>query len=101
MARGDGRYFKRGGVYVIGYYAPDPEHPGRVREYRESVDKLIGKKATEQDAKRWLKKRMEERAVHRAGLRTFVGPRQERVTVEELLTRLEKDHELHKRHGIR
>jgi hypothetical protein len=42
-------------------------------------------------ARRLLRLRLREIAVHRSGLRPFQGPRQERVTVDELLRQLEKD----------
>jgi integrase len=39
-------------------------------------------------------------AVHKAGLRPFQGPRQERVTVEELLQNLERDYQIKGRKSL-
>jgi integrase len=92
--RGEGRIFQRGNRWWIAYYAPDPNDPGRMREHRESAGK------TEADAKRLLRDRRREVAVHRSGLRQFQGPRQERFLVEELLTGLERQHEILGRKGL-
>src|SRR5206468_12840587 len=49
---------------------------------------------TEAEARRSLRMRLQEVAVHRSGLRPFQGPRQERVMVEDLLIALEADYEM-------
>ena len=72
--RGMGRGFRRGAVFWIAYWH-------RCREYRESA-----KSAREADAKRLLKKRLEE--IHG---RRFVGPHEERVTFEDLVTGYQDD----------
>ena len=79
--RGDGRTLKRGNKWWIFYYAPEN---GKSKEQREPGG------STEAEA-RLLRPRLREIAVHRSGLRPFQGPRQERVTVDELLQQLEKD----------
>ena len=93
--RGQGRTFQRKGSsnYWIAYYGPS-EADGRYVEHRESAGK------TEAEARRLLKARLQEVAVHRTGLRSFQGPRQERVMVDDLLTDLERDYEMHERKSL-
>ena len=69
--RGDGRVFRRGNRWWIAYYV-------RGREYRESAGK------TPAEAKKKLRERL--RGIYSD---QFISPRQERVTVEELLDSLE------------
>ncbi|MDI3467937.1 MAG: hypothetical protein OJF50_006758, partial [Nitrospira sp.] len=89
--RGYGRIFQRGSRYWIAYYAPQN---GRSVEHREPGG------ATEKEARRKLKNRLEEVGAHRRlGIR-FQGPRQERVTVEELLQNLERDYTIHGRKSL-
>ena len=90
--RGDGRVFKRGANWWIGYYAPKN---GKSTEHREPGGK------TEAEARKLLKARLQEIAVHRAGVRPFQGPRQEKITVDELLDALERDHEIRGRKSLR
>src|SRR5262245_16267716 len=82
--RGQGRVFRRGGVYWIAYYAPKD---GKSLQHREPG-------GTEAEAKRLLRKRLQEVAVHRSGLRPFQGPSQERLMLEDLLRALEADYEM-------
>jgi hypothetical protein len=91
--RGEGRVFQRRGSskWWISYYAP---RDGRYVEHRESG----GEK--ESEARKLLKERLREVAVHKSGLRAFQGPRQERVTVEELLKDLEADYEMKGRKSL-
>ncbi len=89
--RGDGRIFKRGSRFWIGYYAPAG---GRSKEIRESAGE------TEKEAQKLLKARLREIAVHKSGLRTFRGPNQERLTVEELLQSFEQDCEIRGLKGL-
>ena len=90
-ARGYGRIFQRGNRYWIAYYAPQN---GRSVEHREPGG------ATEKEARKKLKNRLEEVGAHRRlGIR-FQGPRQERVTVEELLQNLERDYTIHGRKSL-
>jgi integrase len=49
---------------------------------------------TESEARRLLKARLREVAVHRSGLRPFQGPRQERLGFEDLLKALENDYKV-------
>jgi integrase len=65
-----------------------------MKEHRESAGKTEGK------ARKLLRLRLRERAVHESGLRPFQGPHQERITVEELLENLERDWEIRGRKGI-
>ena len=95
--RGEGRTFKRGPVWWVAYYAPKD---GRSVEHREPA--LIADRdgeaprpaRTEAEARRLLKLRLREVAVHKVGLRSFQGPRQERVMFEDLLQSLERDYEI-------
>jgi integrase len=81
--RGDGRIFWRGTKAWIAYYAPGPD--GRSHEQREPAG------STEAEARKLLRQRLREVGAHTMGLRPFMGPRQERVTVEELLQNYERD----------
>lgn len=83
--RGEGRIFQRGTRWWIAYYAPKD---GRRVEHRESGGE------SEDEAKKLLKRRMDELAAHRLGARRFQGPQQERVTVSQLLDALEQDYAL-------
>lgn len=86
--RGDGRKFLRGKIWWIAYYAPKN---GRMVEVRESVGEL------EKDADEQLRDRIHDVRNHKKGIKAFVGPKQERVTVEELLEGLERDYLINKR----
>jgi integrase len=89
--RGNGRIFQRGNRYWIAYYAP---REGRSVEHREPGGR------TEKEARRKLKDRLEEIVARkRLGLR-FQGPRQERLTVEELLQHVEQDYVIHGRKSL-
>jgi integrase len=83
--------FQRGSRWWIAYYAPKD---GRSQEHRE----LGG--MTEKEARKKLKQRLNEVAIHQTGLRPFLGPSQERITVEELLQSLQKDYEIHGRKSL-
>jgi integrase len=89
--RGDGRVFQRGNRWWIAYYAPQN---GRSVEHREPGGK------TEAETRRFLRQRLREVAVHQTGLRPFQGPRQERVTVEELLQNLQRDYQIKGRKSL-
>ena len=84
-------FFERGARWWIAYYAPKA---GGSAEHRESGG------MTEKEARKKLKQRIDEVTVHRTGLRPFFGPRQERITVEELLQSLEKDYQIHGRKSL-
>jgi len=89
--RGDGRIFQRGGRWWISYYAP---RDGRSVEHREPGGR------TEAEARRLLRRRQRENAVHAAGFQIFQGPRQERLTLEGLLKALEKDLDIRGRRSL-
>jgi integrase len=91
MMRGNGRVFQRGNRLWIAYYAPKG---GKSIEIRESGGK------TEAEARRLLRQRLREIAVHKEGLRPFQGPRHERITVEELPQGLERDYKIHGRKSL-
>ncbi len=74
--RGQGRIFKRGAAWWIGYYRCG-------QEFRES-----SRSTKESDAKSLLRKRLGE--IHS---RTFIGPGQERLMFSELLDLLLLDYE--------
>ena len=89
--RGDGRVFRRGSRWWIAYYAP---------QGRRSVERRESGGLTEKEARRKLKQRLQEIAVHKSGLRPFQGPEHERVTIEELLQALEQDYEIRGRKSL-
>lgn len=89
--RGGGRVFQRGGQFWIAYYAPKD---GKSTEHREPGG------ATEKEARKKLKSRLEEIIVARRGGQRFQGPRQERITVDELLQSLEQDYVIHGRKSL-
>jgi|SRR5215469_13598155 len=84
--RGQGRIFQRKGssFWWISYYAHGKEHREVARHARTGA-KLDATEQLRRDAERFLKHRLEEIAAEQHGGRPFVGPRQERVTVAELL----------------
>jgi integrase len=91
--RGHGRIFRRGNKFWIAYYAPGPD--GRSHEQREPAG------STEAEARKLLRQRLREVAAHTLGLRPFMGPRQERITVEELLRNYEQDCEVRGVKGLK
>lgn len=89
--RGDGRIFRRKGkdgrdlaIWHVAYWGPVD---GRIVEIRESA-----KTSDERKARQFLKERLREVGNHRVGAARFQGPRQERVTVKELLEALDRDY---------
>jgi integrase len=83
-ARGTGRIFRRGQVFWVAYYGPDPRHPSRRKRFFESTGST-----DRRDAERLLRQRLHE--IHGDN---FVGPQQERVTVAELLKQYQTHREL-------
>jgi integrase len=77
MARGDGRVFKRGNRWWIAYYI-------------DGVEKREPGGRTEKEALKKLKLRLKQLHAHQLGLELFKGPEAERITVEDLLRRLEE-----------
>jgi integrase len=89
--RGDGRIFRRKGkdgknlaIWHIAYWGPVD---GKIVEIRESAGT-----SDERKARQFLKERLREVGNHRVGATKFQGPRQERVTVKDLLDALEQDY---------
>ena len=89
--RGDGRIFRRKGkdgqdlaIWHVAYWGPVD---GQVVEIRESAGT-----GDERKARQFLKERLREVGNHRVGAARFQGPRQERVTVKELLEALDRDY---------
>lgn len=89
--RGDGRIFRRKGkdgknlaIWHIAYWGPVD---GRIVEIRESAGT-----DDERKARQFLKERIREVGNHRVGAARFQGPRQERVTVKDLLEALDQDY---------
>ena len=98
--RGDGRIFRRKGkdgkdlaIWHVAYWGPVD---GRIVEIRESAQT-----SDERKARQFLKERLREVGNHRVGAARFQGPRQERVTVEELLKALDADYVLRGIRGLR
>src|SRR3990172_1555676 len=82
--RGTGRVFKRANSahWWIAFY-----HRGK--EIRESSGS-----PNQKDAEKLLRRRMKEVGADSLGLKAFVGPRQDRLTVGDLLDALEADFRL-------
>lgn len=82
--RGQGRIFQRKGssAFWISYY-----HRGK--EVRESA-----RSDNRKDAEKLLKQRIKEIGADSLGARAFIGPQQERVTVDELLDALIEDYRI-------
>lgn len=80
--KSEGRIFLRGQYYWMAYY-------NRGREYRESTEETDEKKA-----EKALKVRLREVGADKLGFHAFVGPRQKRFGVDEMLDALEKDYKL-------
>jgi integrase len=82
--RGEGRVFKRGSTWWISYYGPGEDGAIEIRESSKSD--------SESTARKMLRDRQREVANHRSGVRSFAGPRAERLTVADLLDSLEADY---------
>src|SRR5215469_2128756 len=93
--RGQGRVFERkGSSYLwIAYYAHGKEEREVARHIRTG-EKIEATAKGRHEAGRFLKRRLGELAAEQHGGRTFVGPQQERVTINELLDGLERDYKL-------
>lgn len=78
--RGDGRVYLRGSVWWIAYYGPVGE---QWRQIRESSDSK-----SEAEAQKLLRRRIREVENHRAGIRAFHSPKQDRLTIADLLDSL-------------
>jgi integrase len=91
--RGQGRIFerKRSPFWWVAYYAHGKEQREVGRHVRTG-EKLQLTEKNRHEAARWLKHRLKELAAEQYGGRPFVGPQQERITVNELLDSLESDY---------
>lgn len=99
--KGDGRIFKRAGSSSLWI-----SYCHRGKEIRESVDKYlrangVARPATDNDALKLLKLRLKHIGAESLGLKPFVGPRQDRVLVNELLDALEADLKLRQVRSLR
>jgi integrase len=93
--RGQGRVFTRKGssYWWVSYYAHGKEEREAARHVRTGA-KLEATEPNHREAERFLKRRLGEIAAEQHGGRAFVGPQQERVTINELLDGLERDYKL-------
>jgi integrase len=93
--RGQGRVFerKRSSYFWIAYYAHGKEEREVARHVHTGAKIEVSEKGRH-EAGRFLKRRLGEIAAEQHGGRPFVGPQQERVTVNELLDGLESDYKL-------
>src|ERR1700747_984901 len=96
--RGGGRVLQRKGssFWWISYYARGKELREVARHVRTG-EKLELTEKNHHEAERFLKRRMGEITAEQHGGRAFVGPQQERVTVNQLLSVLETDYKLRDR----
>lgn len=98
--RGQGRIFQRGAYLWVAYYSHGKEEREAARHVRTG-DKLEASEKNRREAERFLKHRLGEIAAERHGGRAFVGPQQERVTINELLDALETDFRLRDKWGAK
>jgi integrase len=100
--RGQGRVFERKGSSFlwIAYYAHGKEEREVARHVRTGEKIEISEKGRH-EAERFLKRRLGELAAEQHGGRAFVGPQQERVTVNDLLDGLERDYRLRDKWNVK
>ena len=67
----------------------------RGNEFRESTGETDRNKA-----EKFLKRRLKEVGADQIGAKAFVGPRQERIKIVELLDALEADYKLRGKNGM-
>ena len=93
--RGQGRVFKRKGspFWWISYYVHGEEQR-EVAHHSRTTEKLQATEDNRQQAERFRKRRIGEVIAEQHGGPAFVGPAQQRTTVNELLDALQKDYEL-------
>ncbi|HXE32777.1 MAG TPA: site-specific integrase [Verrucomicrobiae bacterium] len=99
-SRGQGRIFERGSLLWVAYYAHGKEQREVARQVRTN-EKLPVSEKNRHEAERFLKRRLGEIVAEQHGGRAFVGPQQERVTVNELLDGLERDYKLRDKWSIK
>jgi integrase len=92
--RGSGRIFQRGSYLWISYYAHGKEQREVAKRVRTGEKIEATTEKNRHEAERFLKHRLGEIAAEQHGGRAFVGPQQERVTVNQLLDGLEQDYRL-------
>lgn len=102
ITRGQGRVFQRKGssYWWIAYYAHGKEQREVARHVRTG-EKIEATDKNSRDAERFLKHRLGEIAAEQHGGRPFVGPQQERITVNQLLDGLESDYKLRDKWGVK
>jgi integrase len=100
--RGQGRVFERKGssYFWIAYYSHGKEEREAARHVRTGEKIELGEKGRH-EAERFLKRRLGEIAAEQHGGRAFVGPQQERLTVNELLDSLERDYRLRDKWNVK
>lgn len=98
--RGQGRVFRRGVYFWVAYYAHGKEQREVARHVRTN-EKLETTEKNQHEAERFLRRRLGEIAAEQHGGRAFVGPQQERVTVNELLGGLERDYKLRDKWNVK
>lgn len=93
--RGSGRIFQRKGsaFWWVAYYAHGKEQR-EVATHVRTGEKLEATEDNRSEAARFLKRRIDAVTTERGGGPSFVGPAQQRITVNELLDALRADYEL-------
>src|SRR5260370_40444861 len=99
--RGQGRVFQRGSLLWIAYYAHGKEEREAARHVRSGEKIELTAKNGQHEAERFLKRRLGEIAAEQHGGRAFVGPQQERITVNQLLDGLESDYKLRNKWSVK
>ena len=102
--RGDGRLFHRRGIPWIAYYRQGKEIRESAAGAIKAAELKRGRPLTEnestQAAMAFLKNRLREVLNEADGIRAFVGPKQQKLTVEQLLQSYEQDCEVRKVKGL-
>jgi len=103
MTRGQGRVFQRNGSSFlwIAYYAHGKEQREVARHVRTGEKLEVPGKNSHREAERFLRHRLGEIAAEQHGGRAFIGPQQERVTVNQLLDGLETDYKLRDKWNVK
>ena len=90
--RGDGRCYPRGKTWEISIWMPGPD--GKSHEYRK------GGFETEAEGKKALRQLRDQKGSQKQGLLPLMAPRQDRITVDELLDDLVAKYRLGGTRGI-
>jgi integrase len=101
--RGQGRIFprERSSYWWISYWGHGKEQREVARHVRTGKKIAIDSKNSRHEAERWLKHRLGELVAEKHGGRAFVGPQQERITINELLDGLERDYKLRDKWSVK